>query len=76
MLDHDRDVDPQDLGRMHRHDRWQGGLYYGGILTTTETPPVYTLLAWDGADALTTRKWVETVETRNSRVRFGALASF
>ena len=72
MLDHDRDVDPQDLGRMHRHDRWQGGLYYGGILTYDRNTPVYTLLAWDGADALTTRKWVETVETRNGRVRFGA----
>ena len=48
------------------------GLYYSGILTYDRNTPVYTLLAWDGADALTTRKWVETVETRNGRVRFGA----
>ena len=72
MLNHDRDADPQDAGRMHRHDRWQGGLYYSGILTYDRNTPVYTVLAWDGADALTTRKWVETVETRNGRVRFGA----
>ncbi len=72
MLDHDLDVDPLDAGRMHRHDRWQGGLYYNGILTYDRNTPVYTLLAWDGADALTTRKWVETLEPRNGRVRFGA----
>ena len=71
MLNHDRDADPADAGRMHRHDRWHGGLYYSGILTYDRNTPVYTLLAWDGADALTTRKWVETVETRNGRVRFG-----
>ena len=72
MLNHDRDADPADAGRMHRHDRWHGGLYYSGILTYDRNTPVYTLLAWDGADALTTRKWVETVETRHGRVRFGA----
>ena len=71
MLNHDRDADPADAGRMHRHDRWHGGLYYSGILTYDRNTPVYTLLAWDGADALTTRKWVETVETRHGRVRFG-----
>lgn len=72
MLNHDRDIDPQDSGRMHRHDQWQGGLYYDGVLTRDRKNPVYTLLAWDGADALTTRKWVETVEPRNGRLRFGA----
>ena len=72
MLNYDRDADPADARRMHRHDRWHGGLYYSGILTYDRNTPVYTLLAWDGADALTTRKWVETVETRHGRVRFGA----
>ena len=33
---------------------------------------MYTLLAWDGADGLTNRKWVETVDLRNGRVRFGS----
>ena len=72
MLEHDRNVDPQDDSRMHRHDHWQGGLYYAGVLQHDRDDPVYTLLAWDGADALTTRKWIETVEPRNGRVRFGA----
>ena len=62
MLEHDRNVDPQDDSRMHRHDHWQGGLYYAGVLQHDRDDPVYTLLAWDGADALTTRKWIETVE--------------
>ena len=61
---------PLDNNRMHRHDRWQGGLYYDGVLTTDKNTPVYTLLAWDGADGLTNRKWVETVDLRNGRVRF------
>ena len=72
MLTHDPDVNTRDLGRMHRHDRWQGGLYYDGVLTYDKQQPVYTFLVWDGADALTTQKWVETVEPRNGRVRFGS----
>ena len=72
MLNHDPKVDPSDVGRMHRHDQWQGGLYYNGVLNFDRQKPVYTMLAWDGADALTTRKWVETVEPRNGRVRFGS----
>ena len=32
MLNHDPKVDPNDVGRMHRHDQWQGGLYYTGVL--------------------------------------------
>jgi len=72
QLTHDPEVDTRDLSRMHRHDRWQGGLYYDGVLTYDKTTPVYTLLAWDGADALTTSKRVETVEPRNGRVRFGS----
>lgn len=72
MLTHDPEANTRDLGRMHRHDRWQGGLYYDGVLTYDKQQPVYTFLVWDGADALTTQKWVETVEPRNGRVRFGS----
>lgn len=72
MLTHDPEVNTRDLGRMHRHDHWQGGLYYDGVLTYDKEEPVYTFLVWDGADALTTQKWVETVEPRSGRVRFGS----
>ena len=71
-LSHDLEVDLLDNNRMHRHDRWQGGLYYDGVLTLDKNTPVYTLLAWDGADGLTNRKWVETIDLRNGRVRFGS----
>ena len=72
LLNHDSEVDTRDLGRMHRHDHWQGGLYYDGVLTYDKEQPVYTFLVWDGADALTNQKWIETVEPRNGRVRFGS----
>ena len=71
-LSHDLEVDLLDNNRMHRHDRWQGGLYYDGVLTLDKNTPVYTMLAWDGADGLTNRKWVETIDLRNGRVRFGS----
>ena len=71
-LAHDTQTDPTDDNRIHRHDHWQGGLYYAGVVTYDKSKPVYTVLAWDGADALTTRKWAETLETRNGRVRFGS----
>ena len=40
-LSHDLEVD-LDNNRMHRHDRWQGGLYYDGVLTLDKNTPVYT----------------------------------
>jgi len=71
LLTHDPALNPEDATRMYRHDSWQGGLYYDGILTFDGNQPVYTLLAWDGADALVTRKWAETLEVRRGRVRVG-----
>ena len=41
MLEHDRNVDPQDDSRMHRHDHWQGGLYYAGVLQHDRDDPVH-----------------------------------
>ncbi|MDA0728596.1 MAG: hypothetical protein O3C18_02785 [Bacteroidetes bacterium] len=74
MLSHDPAHNPEDAARMYRHDSWQGGLYYDGILTFDGNQPVYTLLAWDGADALVTRKWAETIDVRRGRVRLGTPA--
>lgn len=72
MLEHNLDSRMEDVGRLFRHDQWPGGLYYDGVITYDRNAPIYTLLAWDGADALTTRKKIETIEHRNGRVRFGA----
>ena len=33
--------------------------------------PVYTLLAWDGHNSLTNRKWVESVTMNGGRAKFG-----
>ena len=71
-LTHDPEVKDTDVTRLWRHDQWAGGLYYDGMLTYDKGSPVYTLVAWDGADALTNRKKIETLEPRNGRVRFGA----
>ena len=71
-LTHDPEAKAMDVTRLLRHDQWAGGLYYDGMLTYDKGSPVYTLVAWDGADALTNRKKIETLEPRNGRVRFGA----
>ena len=71
-LKHDPEVSATDVKRLLRHDQWAGGLYYDGMLTYDKGSPVYTVVAWDGADALTNRKKIETLEPRNGRVRFGA----
>lgn len=66
----DSDHDAEE-NRMFRHDGWHGCLYFDGVLTTDRNQTVYTLLAWDGHDALTNRKWVESVEMRKGRAKFG-----
>lgn len=66
----DSDHDAEE-NRMFRHDGWHGCLYFDGVLTMERDQPVYTLLAWDGNDALTNRKWVESVEMRKDRAKFG-----
>jgi len=71
LLVHAEDGPGVDEHRMFRHDQWHGALYYDGIVTYDQETPVYTLLAWDGADRSITRKWVETVEWRRGRARFG-----
>jgi len=72
LLTHDPDLDTRDQNSMRRHDEWHGGLYYDGVITYDRQSPVYTLLAWDGADGLTNQKWIETMEPRKGRVRFGS----
>lgn len=52
-------------------DDWPGAIYYDVILTHHRKTPYYTLLGWDGADALVTQKIVEPLQIKRGRVRFG-----
>ena len=66
----DQGRDAED-NRMFRHDGWHGCLYYDGVVTYDRNRPVYTLLAWDGHNSLTNRKWVESVTMNGGRAKFG-----
>lgn len=52
-------------------DSWPGAIYYKAILQMQGNRPVYTLLGWDGADDVRTRKIVETLSISGNRVKFG-----
>jgi hypothetical protein len=68
---HDKREDVGDEGRSYRVDDWTGALYYDMIIQYDGKTPVYTLLGWDGADGLVTRKIIETMSISNGRVRIG-----
>lgn len=70
-LIHDSREDVNDEGRSYRVDDWTGAIYYDIILKYAGRTPVYTLLGWDGADGLVTRKVIETMSISNGRVRIG-----
>jgi hypothetical protein len=50
---------------------WPGAVYYEALLRHQGSKPVYTLLGWDGADNIRTRKIIETVSVSGSKVKFG-----
>lgn len=52
-------------------DSWPGAIYYKAILQMQGNRPVYTLLGWDGADDVRTRKIIETLSISGNRVKFG-----
>lgn len=60
-----------DEGRSYRVDDWTGALYYEMIVQYDGELAVYTLLGWDGANGLVTRKIIETLSISNGRVRIG-----
>ncbi len=70
-LVHNAKEDVLDDGRSYRTDDWTGALYYQMILKYDGKTPVYTLLGWDGADGMVTRKVLETMSINNGRVRIG-----
>ncbi len=50
---------------------WPGAVYYDALLQYQGNRPVYTLLGWDGADNIRTRKVIETLSVSGSKLKFG-----
>lgn len=53
-------------------EKWQGALYYKIIELKKGKKTFYTLLGWDGADALVSRKVIEVLQFNGGKVRLGA----
>lgn len=70
-LIHDTREDINDEGRSYRVDDWTGAIYYEIILKYDGKIPIYTLLGWDGANGIVTRKVIETMTINSGRVRIG-----
>lgn len=74
-LNHDermRDRDVLDDQRRFRPDDWPGAIYYDVVIEYRRGRAYHLLLGWQGADALTTRKFAEGLEIQRGRIRFGA----
>jgi hypothetical protein len=50
---------------------WPGAVYYEMLLQHQGNRPVYTLLGWDGADNIRTRKVIETLSISGTKLKFG-----
>jgi hypothetical protein len=50
---------------------WPGAVYYEVLLQHQGNRPVYTLLGWDGADNIRTRKVIETLSISGTKLKFG-----
>ena len=55
----------------YANDHWPGAIYYDIVLTRHKKDTYFTLLGWDGADALVTRKIVEPLWVKRGRIRLG-----
>jgi hypothetical protein len=52
-------------------EKWQGALYYEIIPVTNKGKTFYTLLGWDGRDAITNRKLIDILHFNGDKVRLG-----
>ena len=50
---------------------WPGAVYYEVLLQHQGNRPIYTLLGWDGADNIRTRKVIETLSVSGTKLKFG-----
>tara|TARA_B100001109_G_scaffold43826_1_gene35040 strand:- start:801 stop:1493 length:693 start_codon:yes stop_codon:yes gene_type:complete len=60
-----------DVKSRYTAKEWPGAVYYEVLLQHQGNRPVYTLLGWDGADNIRTRKMVETLSISASKLKFG-----
>ena len=60
-----------DSKKRFKPEKWPGAVYYELILQHQGKTPIYTLLGWDGADGIRTRKIVETLTVQGEKLRFG-----
>ncbi len=60
-----------DSKKRFKPEKWPGAIYYDLILQHQGKTPIYTLLGWDGADGIRTRKIVETLTIHGGKLRFG-----
>lgn len=60
-----------DVKSRYTAKEWPGAVYYEVLLQHQGNRPVYTLLGWDGADNIRTRKVVETLSISGSKLKFG-----
>lgn len=64
--------DGRDTQRRYKPEDWPGAIYYEVVVRTYKRNTTYLLLGWQGADATTTRKVIESLDINRGRVRFGA----
>lgn len=70
-LEQSRRAKPWTTQSRVQPDDWPGAIYYDVVLTRHRKKTYYTLLGWDGADALVTQKIIEPIQLRRGRIRFG-----
>lgn len=64
--------DGLDTQRRYKPEDWPGAIYYEVVVRTHKRNTTYLLLGWQGGDATTTRKVIESLDINRGRVRFGA----
>lgn len=60
-----------DTKARYTSKEWPGAVYYEVLVQHQGSKPVYTLLGWDGADNIRTRKIVETLSISGTKLKFG-----
>lgn len=60
-----------DVKSRYTAKEWPGAVYYEVLLQYQGNRPVYTLLGWDGADNICTRKVMETLSISGTKLKFG-----
>ncbi len=72
-LEDNEPLDGKDLKEVYTSSNWYGALYYEIFPVKQKKQTVYTLMGWDGNNALTTRKVLDVmVIDKKNRISFGS----